>query len=226
MDPSLAGGLGADKQLHLSWNNSAWIPFLTQSNVMEYFCQTSNPFYDRTCNNEIIKMQRQDPSQLQNMKGIEYSLLHVQEPVLYVIRKNYRQAPDKISPMANYYVLGGTVYQCPDLKSVLNSRLLSTLHLIDSAFDQMYSYAKYHPARGHYWDFPSELGDTDLPQNSEQQKLSQKQEPSDAQCKRVEVLLNKLVEKYPYRMMAGKDGGKPVAGVCVCSACSASLLEL
>lgn len=30
-----------------------------------------------------------------NMKGMEYVLLHVMEPILYVIRKNFRQGPDK-----------------------------------------------------------------------------------------------------------------------------------
>ena len=54
----------SESQLCLSWSNSAWIPVLNQQNVLEYFSQKSNPFYDRTCNNEIIKMQRLDSSQL------------------------------------------------------------------------------------------------------------------------------------------------------------------
>ena len=29
------------------------------------------------------------------MTGVEYMLLHVQEPILYVIRKVHRQAPDR-----------------------------------------------------------------------------------------------------------------------------------
>ena len=33
-----------------------------------------------------------------NMKGMEYVLLHVMEPILYVIRKNFRQGPDKCEP--------------------------------------------------------------------------------------------------------------------------------
>lgn len=56
---------GTENELHLSWSDSTWIPLLNQHNVMDYFCQRSNPFYDRTCNNEIIKMQRQEHSQLQ-----------------------------------------------------------------------------------------------------------------------------------------------------------------
>ena len=50
--------------LSKSWFDSAWIPALNQHNVMEYFSQRSNPFYGRTCNNEVIRMQRADPEQL------------------------------------------------------------------------------------------------------------------------------------------------------------------
>lgn len=31
---------------------------LNPATVMDYFSEKSNPFYDRTCNNEIVKMQR------------------------------------------------------------------------------------------------------------------------------------------------------------------------
>lgn len=55
----------SDNPLSLSWHDSAWIPILNTGNVMEYFSQASNPFFDRTCNNEIVKMQRLNPEQLQ-----------------------------------------------------------------------------------------------------------------------------------------------------------------
>ena len=32
--------------------------------------------------------------------------------------------------MADYYVLGGVVYQCPDLQSVINSRLVINIPVI------------------------------------------------------------------------------------------------
>jgi len=56
--------LGHESLLYLSWHDSAWIPILNQHNVMDYFSERSNPFYDRQCNNEIIKMQRLNPDQL------------------------------------------------------------------------------------------------------------------------------------------------------------------
>ena len=52
-----------------SWKDSNWIPQLNPHNVLAYFCQRSNLFYDKTCNNEVAKMQRLNPSQLLHMKG-------------------------------------------------------------------------------------------------------------------------------------------------------------
>ena len=56
--------VAAENPLSLSWHDSAWVPMVTATNVLDYFSERSNPFYDRTCNNEIIKMQRLNPDQL------------------------------------------------------------------------------------------------------------------------------------------------------------------
>ena len=63
----LEGILGnhGDNQLALTWCDSTWIPHLNPENIMEYFSSKSNPFYDKFCNNEQIKMQRLNPDQLQ-----------------------------------------------------------------------------------------------------------------------------------------------------------------
>lgn len=61
------------------------------------------------------------------MSGLEYALLHVQEPILYVIRKQHRHSPQQVTPLAEYYIIAGIVYQAPDLGSVLNSRLVSSI---------------------------------------------------------------------------------------------------
>ena len=92
----------SENLLSLSWHDSSLIPMLNQTNVMDYFSERSNPFYDRTCNNEILKMQKLGVAdvQLQNMVGAEYILLHVQEPILYVIRKNIRHSPTQVTVSA------------------------------------------------------------------------------------------------------------------------------
>ena len=112
----------SENPLFVSWVDSAWIPVLNQNNVLDYFSERTNPFYDRTCNNEILKMQKLGVAdvQLTNMqvspllnsfvrfcdeprinkplllKGPEYCLLHVQEPILYVVRKQIRHSPTQV----------------------------------------------------------------------------------------------------------------------------------
>lgn len=141
--------------LHLSWHDSSWLPFLNPTNVLDYFFDKSNSFYDRSCNNEIIKMQRQSMDHLKNMVGTEYILLHVKEPILYVVRKQHRHSPEETTPLADYYIIAGRVYQAPDLASVFNSRIINTVNHLQQAFDDANNFARYHPSKGYSWDFSS-----------------------------------------------------------------------
>lgn len=51
--------------LHISWQDGRCpANFINATNVLDYFCNHYNPFYDRTCNNENIKMQRGLPMDL------------------------------------------------------------------------------------------------------------------------------------------------------------------
>ncbi|XP_041352608.1 mediator of RNA polymerase II transcription subunit 6-like isoform X1 [Gigantopelta aegis] len=186
-------------QLSISWHDSAWI-LINQTNVLDYFSERSNPFYDNKCNNEQIKMQRLSMDQLNNMVGNEYILLHVQEPILYVIRKQYRHSPTQATPIADYYIIAGVVYQAPDLCSVINSRLLNTVHNLQSAFDEAHSFSKYHPSKGYWWDFKNQE-EKDKPENKEKKK--KKEEPSSLfQRQRVDMLLAELGKKYPPQFIA------------------------
>lgn len=56
---------------------------------------------------------------------MEYVLHEVQEPHLFVIRKQKREGPDKVSAQAAYYVLDGSIYQAPQLYNVIGSRVVS-----------------------------------------------------------------------------------------------------
>ncbi|XP_043483233.1 mediator of RNA polymerase II transcription subunit 6 [Leptopilina heterotoma] len=180
--------------LALSWHDSAWIPMLNPTNIMDYFAERTNPFYDRTCNNETIKMQRLGPEHLKNLTGIEYILLHVQEPILYVIRKQHRHSPNPTdaTPLADYYIIAGVVYQAPDLSSVINSRLLTTIHHLQSAFDEVSSCSRYHPSKGYSWDFKN--GKT----VTTKKETVVREEPSSLfQRQRVDMLLAELTRKFP-----------------------------
>uniref|UniRef100_A0A9L0SM51 Mediator of RNA polymerase II transcription subunit 6 n=1 Tax=Equus caballus TaxID=9796 RepID=A0A9L0SM51_HORSE len=85
-----------DNLLGISWVDSSWIPILNSGSVLDYFSERSNPFYDRTCNNEVVKMQRLTLEHLNQMVGVEYILLHAQEPILFIIRKQQRQSPTQV----------------------------------------------------------------------------------------------------------------------------------
>lgn len=60
------------------------------------------------------------------MTGTEYMLSEVMEPHLFVIRKQKRDSPDKVTPMLAYYVLDGSIYQAPQLCNVFAARIVSS----------------------------------------------------------------------------------------------------
>lgn len=68
MQGRLNNAVAQENPLWISWHDTTWIPILNPTNVMDYFMERSNPFYDRTCNNEIVKMQRQS---LEHLKSVE-----------------------------------------------------------------------------------------------------------------------------------------------------------
>nr|CAG4644322.1 EOG090X0E0D [Lepidurus arcticus] len=188
-----------DNMLGISWHDSAWIPNLNAGNIMDYFTERSNPFYDRTCNNEIVKMQRLSMEQLNNMTGLEYILLHVQEPILYVVRKQHRHSTSQVTPLTDYYIVAGVVYQAPDLGSVINSRILTTVSHLQSAFDEAVSFSQYHPSKGYWWEFR----DKEANEKEAKKKDKSKEEPSSLfQRQRVDMLLAELTKKFPPKVAA------------------------
>ncbi|CAG9132888.1 unnamed protein product [Plutella xylostella] len=196
-------GIASENPLGLSWHDSALIPLLNPNNIMDYFSERSNPFFDRTCNNEVVKMQRLSMDQLKMMTGVEYALIHVQDPILYVIRKQHRQSQTNAIPLADYYIIAGIVYQAPDLASVLNSRLLSAVHHLQCSFEETMSYSRYHPSKGYWWDFKANkpgLSPFSSAGQSAPKEVSTtpKEEPSTLfQRQRVDMLLAELVRQFP-----------------------------
>ncbi|KAK0592958.1 hypothetical protein LWI29_028245 [Acer saccharum] len=108
---------------------------LDRNMVFDYFALS--PFYDWTCNNEQLRMRSIHPldiSQLSKMTGIEYMLSEVMEPHLFVIRKQKRDSPEKVTPMLSYYLLDGSIYQAPLLCNVFAARIGRALYHIQKAF--------------------------------------------------------------------------------------------
>ncbi|UXI16483.1 ribosomal protein S6 kinase [Sarcoptes scabiei] len=147
------GFMCPDNPLQITWCNRLWIPHLNQHNVLNYFADKNNPFYDHTCNNEHLRMRGLNMRELEKMKGIEFILLQAQEPILYVIRKQQRYSPTTVVPIANYYIIAGVIYQAPDLKSILESKLLTAIHNLQSAFDECFNYVRFHPSIDYTWIF-------------------------------------------------------------------------
>ncbi len=133
----------------ISWEDKGWLQHfpLNRDTVLDYFALSQ--FYDRTCNNEQLKMQRGAGTGnaaiaqlLEQMSGVEYVLHEAQEVQstpessahsLYVIRKQRREG-EVITVLRMYYVLDGTVYEAPTLEAVLRTRLLKLGWLLDGAF--------------------------------------------------------------------------------------------
>ncbi|XP_057721597.1 mediator of RNA polymerase II transcription subunit 6 [Arachis stenosperma] len=108
---------------------------LDRNLVFDYFALS--PFYDWGCNNEQLRMRSVHPldiSQLSKMTGIEYMLSEVLEPHLFVIRKQKRDSPEKVTPMLAYYILDGSIYQAPQLCNVFAARIGRALYYIQKAF--------------------------------------------------------------------------------------------
>lgn len=59
------------------------------------------------------------------MKGIQYTILADDlSPNLILIEKLERLSPEEYHHLGYYYVLGGNIYQAPDLYSLINTRLV------------------------------------------------------------------------------------------------------
>merc|ERR1712127_25491 len=151
----MSAGLSTKNKLHVSWSDSSFIPWLNQLSVLDYFCDTRNPFYSSECNNQVLKMQGIEnprPEQLMSMPGFEYQLFSSQPP-LYVIRKVQRISQKEVIPISYYYILHGVVYQAPDLMTVISSRLQMTSFYLEEALENAFSHYVYNPSRGYHWDF-------------------------------------------------------------------------
>ena len=128
-------------------------------------------------------------------------------PFFLIIRKQQRQPPTQAIPLADCYVIAGAIYQTPDLGSVTNSRVLTALHGIQSAFDEAMSYCRYHPSIGYYWWHFKDHEE----QDKVKPNIKRKEEPSPIfQRQRVDALLLDLRQNFSPKFVQQKSGEKPV----------------
>ncbi|CCH43948.1 Mediator of RNA polymerase II transcription subunit 6 [Wickerhamomyces ciferrii] len=159
----------------LQWKSPEWIQAfgLRTDNVLEYFSQS--PFFDRTSNNQVVKMQSQFNENIQlhslniefelkKMKGIEFVILHRREPDFWIIRKQYRTGPEQVESLSDYYIIGANVYMAPTVKDVVSTRLLSSALSLKNSLDKLQSLAQFTPSDGHTYRL--EASETQPPSRS------------------------------------------------------------
>lgn len=130
------------------WSDKPYLSYvpLAQENAMAYFAMS--PFYDKSCNNELVHMQRLDEALMATMEGIEYSLLPPVCEHLYRVTKSRRTVAPKpsLTLLAVYYILNGNIYQAPTAHAVLSSRIVQSLHHLRRSFDTLQAHALPAPA--------------------------------------------------------------------------------
>eukprot|EP00708_Paratrimastix_pyriformis_P003811 GAFH01002610.1.p1 GENE.GAFH01002610.1~~GAFH01002610.1.p1 ORF type:complete len:363 (+),score=-14.04 GAFH01002610.1:164-1090(+) len=123
-------------------------------------------------------MQQRDLSQLRRMIGTEYSLSLVHQtpaplppgapppppgqspPVLppdlwvYGIQKSHRLGPDKVLPLAYYYIIEGTIYMSPTLDRLLRHRLRRGVEVFRRCFADCSKRITFDLIEGHAWHEP------------------------------------------------------------------------
>lgn len=145
----------------IQWKSPEWIQHfgLRSDNVLEYFAES--PFYDRTSNNQVVKMQHQFQAEGQvlssefiqqevmRMRGVEFVVVHTKEPDFWVIRKQNRLSPTEAQPLDDFYIVGANVYMAPRISDVVSSRLLTTSLALKQALGAASQLTQYAPADGH-----------------------------------------------------------------------------
>ncbi|BAP71219.1 mediator of RNA polymerase II transcription subunit 6 [Kluyveromyces marxianus] len=106
------------------------------------------PPSDRTAIWERYPVHAMLERELMKMKGIEYILVLVREPDLWIIRKQRRNGPNETTTLGDYYVIGSAVYQSPTVYKIVQNRMLSTNYHLSHALSQLNKLVEFHPAQG------------------------------------------------------------------------------
>ncbi|PAV57423.1 hypothetical protein WR25_07619 [Diploscapter pachys] len=199
--PNAPGQPRPPNPLHITFKDTNW-PTLTIDNVLDYFCNSQNQFYDLSSNNQTCKMQNIREDKLIGMKGIQYVLWSAQPP-LFVICKQSRISEKTVTPLAYYYIINGTVYQCPDILTYVQSRLVGAIEPLKKAFDQSLSFSRHNAAKGYYWDFkqrqPGQIGSEQsrIDDNKPEEENRYEARSTHYQRTRMPVLMEMLFKQFP-----------------------------
>ncbi|GEQ70073.1 hypothetical protein JCM33374_g3749 [Metschnikowia sp. JCM 33374] len=160
--------MSAEPLDEIQWKSPEWIQQfgLHTGNVLDYFSES--PFYDRTSNNQVLRMQfqfQQIPpnihpqkyfeTRLTEMVGTEFVVKFIREPDFWVIRKQRRIDPHNAVAEQDYYIIGANVYQSPKIYDVLSARLLSTVLSMKSSISLLNNMTHFSISEGGH-TYPSE----------------------------------------------------------------------
>lgn len=121
---------------------------LDDANVLEYF--SGSPFYDKSCNNEVLKMQTQFrgldlKAKLFSMVGMFYEMVSSSaEKTLFVVRKAYNHGRTT-ETLGMYYIIHGYVYAAPTNYSIYRCRMSDSMWLLNSLINRMAERRKVDP---------------------------------------------------------------------------------
>ncbi|MFH4975724.1 hypothetical protein AB6A40_002433 [Gnathostoma spinigerum] len=185
--------------LHQSFKNPNWPPnFINADNVLDYFCDPGNAFYDPSSCNQHVKMQnlnRPLHECLQSMQGIQFTVVGANHP-LYLIMKQRRNSPNNVTPLCYYYVVNGTVYQCPDIYTFVQSKLIGAVEPLRHALEQARQFCRYNVAKGYFWEFKDSADEVVKTEEKEDEKPLTARS-TNFQRTRTDELLKLLFDKFP-----------------------------
>lgn len=122
---------------------------LSVQNIIDYF--STSQFYDKSCLNEILKMQ----SQFANINLFDkitqtigfYYILEFSSENLFVIAKKENDG-QKTSILKMYYCISGYIYCAPTAKMISDSKTIDSLLSINSAIDKYVKRRSFNWLRG------------------------------------------------------------------------------
>ncbi|GAA5876695.1 hypothetical protein JCM1840_000763 [Sporobolomyces johnsonii] len=134
---------------HLQWRAPEFLlafgQLSTAQLALDYFALS--PFFDKSSSNAQLRMQMlfsrggmdgvDEEAELRRFVGIEYVVAHAAPPNLWIIHKRNRSSPNEATVLAAYHILNANVYQAPTLYTVLNERVLTSLHALSTSFSSL-----------------------------------------------------------------------------------------
>lgn len=140
----------------VKWSDPRWLEHfqLMPSTVLDYF--SLSQFYDRSCNNEMVKAQRVDSKLISTLRGIEYILEPcAPDATVFIVTKRFREiAPPSLKTVATYYIVDGEVFQAPPANVVLSNRIDQMMHYLRKSFTAVRESVVLSPKGTYTWAAP------------------------------------------------------------------------